>query len=643
LLGDSLWVPRLFGLAIGLASVTMTWLIGARLFGRTAGAVAAFLHALLPVAIYYESEILLDPLSTLLVQIIVLRTVIWLGDGSSRNAFWLGLICGLAAITRPTILVAVPVLLVFGVVLFGWRSAIRQGCYLLVGLCIFIAPVAVRNLIVAGDPVLIASQGGVNLYIGNNEDADGFSARMPEPLGTNWQMRQVAYIAERETGQSLNPGQVSSFWTKKALAWAMSDPGRFADLFLIKAYYQFMSRDISNDRALGPFFQQIPILKYNPFTFGVILPLAVLGILSLRPFDRYTAFLLVFLAAYIAAVSLFFYNSRFRLPLLPIWLVFAGCGVRSALDGLASATKRQLLLATLLLVGVATLSYLPVVSLPKGVATGHLTSRGLYYYAKGDIPDALRMFRDVASLDPTVPEINLNIGACQLRMGQVDSAGFYFERELWLYPGRPKVYQNLASLSLTRGAYAEARKSIAEALLIAPYDVTANQIALRALAFDTSISADSLVRAADQAVKATACDLQVIDEASSLLVERGRLDVAERLLREGLNASPPPIETDDLAFAPNFPHSKAAVLRAKAHLYHQLGYLAGLNGRYDEAVSNCRQAIEGDSLLADAYVNLALGYLSLGQRASADSVLTDATRRFPDHQRLQELLRRLSR
>jgi tetratricopeptide (TPR) repeat protein len=643
LLGDSLWWPRLFGLAIGLGSIAMTYLLGARLFGRRAGLIAALLQSLLPAVMYYESEILLDPLFTLLLQITVLRAVIWMQDGSSGSTFWLGVICGLAAITRPTVLVAIPVFLAFAVVLFGWRNIARHGMFLALGLCVFIAPVTARNLIVAHDPVLIASQSGVNLYIGNNEAADGFSAAMPEPMGNNWQIRQITHLAQQETGQSLRPGQVSDYWTKKALSWAAANPGRFIRLFLTKAYYQFLSREVSNDRALDPFFQQIPILKYNPLAFGMILPLAVLGILSCRPVNRNTAFLLALAGVYIVAVSMFFYNSRFRLPLLPIWLLFAGCGVSSTLDSLASSTKRRLALTALLIAATAAFSFCPLVSLPRGILTGHVTSRGLYLYAKDDIPGALDQFREAAHLDPLAPEVNLNVGVCLFRTGQADSARFYFERELQLHPGRAKVYQNLASMAVVGGRWSEARNWSDKALQIAPYDVATNQIFLRALALDSAIGTDSLVRSAYRAVHATENDLQVIDEAASLLAHRGRPDAAELLLRAGLVAPLPPIETDDLVFGPNFPHGKEAVRRERAHIQHQLGYLAGLGGRYDEAVSLCRQAIAGDPQLADAYLNLAMAHLSLGQRPVADSVLAEAVRRFPDYQRVQELLRELSR
>ena len=67
--GASLWVGRLFGLAVGLASVALTYLLGRRVFGQKVGLGAAAVHAVYPWILYFESELLLDSLFTLLLQL----------------------------------------------------------------------------------------------------------------------------------------------------------------------------------------------------------------------------------------------------------------------------------------------------------------------------------------------------------------------------------------------------------------------------------------------------------------------------------------------------------------------------------------------------------------------------------------------
>jgi len=104
-----------------------------------------------------------------------------------------------------------------------------------------------------------------------------------------------------------------------------------------------------------------------------------------------------------------------------------------------------------------------------------------------------------------------------------------------------------------------------------------------------------------------------------------------------LNSQPPPIETDDEAFAQTFRNSLPKWEKERARTNYQLGYVYGLQGRYRDATRHSRLAIQGDSSLIEAYVNLVSGLLSLGQRQQADSVLAVALDKFPTNQHLHQL------
>ena len=78
LAGASLWVGRLFGLVIGLTTVFMTSRLGRRLYTPKVGLWAAAVFALMPTTIYFESELLLDPLFTLLCLLAIYTFLTWL-------------------------------------------------------------------------------------------------------------------------------------------------------------------------------------------------------------------------------------------------------------------------------------------------------------------------------------------------------------------------------------------------------------------------------------------------------------------------------------------------------------------------------------------------------------------------------------
>ncbi|MFH1373493.1 MAG: glycosyltransferase family 39 protein [bacterium] len=635
--GASLWVGRIFGLLTGLGSIVMTFLLGRKIRGVRVGLTAAVIHSLYPIMIYFEGELLLDPLFTLLLQIAILRLLIWLEKPSIPTAFLTGLCLGAAAITRPTALVLVPVIiLVAAASVKPLRRWLSQAAIMITGIVLLVAPIFVRNLVIADDPTLIASQGGINLYIGNNSEADGVSAVLPEPLGYNWQIREITHLAEQGAGRRLKPGEVSAYWTGQAVDWICTCPGQAITLYMKKLYRNFSNREISNNRDLGSFFQQVPLLRYNPLSFSWLFGLAVVGLVARFCHDSRIRWLSLIMVVYILASALFFFNSRFRLPLLPYYMVPAAIGLSTLIDRFRARWRSSVVLLLILTVAIG-FSQLNLVPLTSGSSPQPFTSRGSHALSQGEYLQAVSWYRRARAVDSTFADVNLNLGAAFLRLGQSDSARHYFEREILFHPGRAGAYTNLASLHLLDGNYAESFRLAGLALSRRPFDITGNMISLRAAASMKEVSDDSLMCLVERATAITGDDIFLLYDAAGLFVIRGNLARAESLLLKAINTQPPPIETDDEAFRHTFRNSRHLWDRERARSYHQLGYLYGRQGRYHDAVHCSRLAIQTDPDLADAYLNLVVGLISLGRLSPADSVLAAGRARFPRHQGLQQL------
>jgi 4-amino-4-deoxy-L-arabinose transferase-like glycosyltransferase len=635
--GSSLWVARLFGLAVGMASVMMTYLMGKRFFNARVGLIAALIQSVYPIVIYFEGELLLDPLFMLLLQLFVHRLLIWHENKSVKSALCAGLWLGLAAITRPTALVFVPVtVLVFIATLRRTRLWEKPVTAFLVGVLLLIAPITIRNLAVAGDPVLIASQGGINLYIGNNPQADGVSAVLPEPFGHNWQIKDITYRAEQATGKQLTPGAVSNFWMRRALDWMARHPGEFVILYGKKLYYSFSDREVSNNRELSSFFNRIPLLKYNPLSFGILFIFSVVGVAAGLRQKASVRLLVLLVVSYIFVMSLFFFTSRFRLPLLPYYFLLSAFGLVALIQRMRLQRKTIVPLAFMAL-AAGLFSFYPIVPLPKGASPVSIISKGLHYYARSDYRQALRYYLTALDVDSTFPEGNLNVGACFLKLGNADSARYYFDREKRFNPQRVKAYVNMASLYLVSGRYDSAFNEVQHALKLRPYDITANMLLLRSASAKQEINNDSLFKMAVRAARNTKEDIYLLNDAAALLTERGALKEAETLLLKAVYAQPPPIETDDEAFSPVFRNSPGKWLKQRAKAHYQLGYLYGLQGDYDNAVRYSSLAIRLDSSLVEAYVNLISGLVTTGRLEEAKSILKTAQQKFPRNRYLSRL------
>ncbi len=637
LFGDSLWVGRLFGLSVGLASVVMTYAVAKRVFDRRTGLMAASLQILCPILIYYEGELLLDSFFCLLVQICIYRVLVWREHASSRNALWVGITLGLAAIARPTAIALLPVILLVLVWVVKKRGAVLSQIGLVAaGMALLIGPIFIRNIAVAGDPVVIASQGGINFYIGNNPSADGLSATLPEPLGFNWRIADITAIAEQSAGRELKPGEVSSYWTAQTWHWIGRNPGEALRLFGRKLYFSFADAEISNNKDLNAVFGQLVFFRFNPLSFAPIFGLACIGLfVGLRRNSGVQVLALCALSI-VLLNALFFINSRFRLPVLVLLIVLAGAGLLSIVGRIRMRRWRTALVLVVAAVAIASLSRANIISLPHGTPAQWLNSKMLYYIATHDDRQALAFGRLAEKADGTFPDVNLNLGNIWLREGNRDSAEYYYRREASTNPQRPKAYINLASMYLLQHSLDSSSALAATALKLQPRDPTANTLAIR-LASQLMLPPDSLQRVIDSAIKRSRADLRVLTEAASAFVQRDLLAAAEPVIERGMQAVPPAIETDDAAFDRDFIDSPERFNLRKSTIYYLAGYVYGRTGRFEDAVRCSREALARDSNLVEAYVNLVSGYFSLGRPTEADSTLTQALTRFPRNENLRRL------
>lgn len=632
LFGATLTTARILGLVIGLVSVLLTFLTGKQLFSKRTGLLAAAIQSVYPLILYFESELLLDPLFMLLLQLSVYFFILWYKKQSLSSLVFMALALGLASITRPTALLFLPLVIVF--LYFSsplWKQRVKIIALFALLLALIILPITIRNYVIGGEAVLISSQGGINFYIGNNRQSDGLTAAMPEPLGHNWKIDDIRYLAESETTGELKAGALSDFWYAKTFDEIFERPLQWGGLFLKKLYYNFSNREISNNRNLDYFFSQHSLLKFSYFPFAALLALSLLAVVTGYKSHLGIRLLLILIFVYSIAVALFFFSSRFRLPLLPFYIILSAVGIESLLR-FSKQHYRKYLLPVSLAVLVAVFSAAPIAPLPAGRQSQHLVSLGLFHYANDDTSAAIGYFHRAAKIDSTFPELNLNIGACHLRFKNLDSSIFYFEKEIKAHPKRALGYSNLAGLYLVQEKWDKAFKNATRAIKLKPYRSDAHTIRLRAAANIAGINADSLATIASYAGETTGQNRNVLYNAAVILTERNSPEDAITFLKRALISEPVPIEIDDEAFTPHYEETKAARKSKLALVNYQLGYVYGIKNEYGNSIRYSMEAISIDPNLESAYANLAAGYYALGKFTAADSVIIKAKKLFPASQ-----------
>jgi 4-amino-4-deoxy-L-arabinose transferase-like glycosyltransferase len=641
LFSPSILVARLFGIAVGVASVILTYRIADNIAGRRAALIAAVIQAIYPMLMMTEAELLLDPLFMLLVQALILCVQQW----AVKRNFWAmlvsSLIAGLAVITRPTLLVLVPVL--FGMLLWQIRhhrtTLVRQVLAVVLGLSVTVGAVFTRNLIIANDPVLVASQGGINFFIGNNDAADGLHAVMPEPFGYNWRIADITYLAEQSRGHSLKPGEVSSYWTRETWHWIFDHLFRFAQLTLKRLWFSFADLEIDNNRLQATLKDRIPIAKYNPLGFGILFILAVAGAAMFwRPSDS-TRWLVVGALALTLVNALFFVNSRFRLPLLPVYCVLAGVGVAFVAENFRSVVRRTLPAVAAVAAGIV--AYAPSLAVPRQTSAQDELSRGLVFYNSGNYHTALASYRLAFATDSAFPDVNANLGAAHLRLGLADSARVYFEREIVFHPARSLAYANTAALALVKGQIDSAGRFAVAAINRKPYEPAPWIVLIRASAQTPGISRDSLRTVGVRASNTTRNNPDVCFEAAAALDAVGDDDAAIELFGRVADSRPLPIETDDRMFTSGYRTAIAKEERQRARANMSLGAIYGRRGEYAQAATYSASAIAVDSNLSGAWVNLISAKVQLGLDTQAKELMQSAIVRFPNDPFISSLKTRL--
>lgn len=400
--GHDYLIPRVVQALIGAVSCIFVFLIGKRIFGHVVALLAALLASFYWILIYYDGEFLIPVLSVflnlLLLFLLLRKTEPGRSEnfegfqGASRNPtepcgpadlrtrgpgeksfFAAGLVLGLSAVARPNILIFLPCVVLWLVVVCrdqGWKRIAFLSSVLAVGASMMILPVTLRNYFVGNDLELISSQGGVNFFIGNNSKSDGKTPCQPAyvPIWEDYLFkrkhkeniwvedniwRTSKIIAEKTIGRELRPSEISRFWYKQAAKFVTKRPWSFLKLFLKKIYFLWNAYEIPSNDRIYVFMVNSKVLKFLSYLhFGIVGPLSLLGMgLCLKEWRRYLLFYL-YVIGYGFSIVLFFVNMRYRVPLLPILLLFASYAVVWLVQKIFERQYRRLIVAGLILIAL---------------------------------------------------------------------------------------------------------------------------------------------------------------------------------------------------------------------------------------------------------------------------------------------------
>jgi Tfp pilus assembly protein PilF len=472
--GAGLLSPRIVQFALGLVTAVLCWQIARRTHGVAVARLTVILAAAYGMFIYFEAEILTAALGTLLTAAGTLLLLEGDARGTRLTFLYAGLALGLAAITHATALILVLPALLF---LLGRRARLGALAFL-IGCSLPVGAVTWRNWKVAGEATLIASQGGVNFFIGNNETADGKSALAPgmaeaaQVLAQDGRYHDTMEIAartlaERRAGRSLTAAQVSRFWYREGFRWIAEHPRAAFVLFLRKLVFFANGYEISNNRDLHDQARRFtPLLGFFLVQSAFLLPLAFYGMIRGGVRGRGRLLLLGCLVTYALAIAAFFVCARFRQPAF-VWLLpFAAAGIVAFARDVAHARTdaRRFAFSCLLLVilfaatNARTISGLRIADVSTEVdAPAHRFNLAVLYERSGDLDRAIAEYREAAASGVRDPRVHLNLGNLLSQTGRLAEARMEYHRVLEIDPSyEGAVCNNLGILAAQQEDWEEA-------------------------------------------------------------------------------------------------------------------------------------------------------------------------------------------
>lgn len=191
-----------------------------------------------------------------------------------------------------------------------WRAA----ALLLVASFAIVGCWTARNALTFERFVLISSNSGINLLLGNSD------ATTPE-AGVNANLDTFVH-----TGEKMNEFDQDDYYKKEAYRWIWANPLRAFQLYLLKGLNFFnFKNELASKSEESILKDALSFLSYYPVLLLALLRLAMAWKYPLSSFEWYLA---LFLLASPFLQAIFFTRIRFRIPFDFLAIYFAACSLQ---------------------------------------------------------------------------------------------------------------------------------------------------------------------------------------------------------------------------------------------------------------------------------------------------------------------------
>jgi tetratricopeptide (TPR) repeat protein len=658
--GVHILVASLIQVILGAVNCYLIFLLADRVFSRQIAWTAFAAAVIYGPFIFFETQLLAPVLLNFLALVTLLLLLSYNRKPSVAKILSAGLLLGLAQIGHGLILAFLPPLVIWLFLRLKGssdliRNGIRASFYLLLGFLPPILATTVHNYAMDKEVVLVSSNFGANFYLGNHPNYDSTTAIRP---GLEWD----EFIQQAVVNGYVTPAQRSKYFEDKAWEYISFHPIGFGSLLLKKLYLLTAGEEIKRNLDIYHFREYSLILAGLVwklgifFPSGIVLPFAIGWMLIFlvtkrsqgRGLDKWLLWL--FVASQAAAILLFFVNSRYRLIMMPVALIFAAAMVWKLVELVRSFKWHKALPSGLLVFLLLVFCNIPRIAPTARDRAESLFYEGLAYSNMHKYSTAVEKYQAALQLRPTYSMALLNIANCYREMGkdslattalnkiitdnpksfvadlmvgrafmsagQDTRAEQLFRKVLELNPNSAQARGNLGDIYRVQGDTTNALRELREALKIDPkYYKAYGMIGAVYFGMRKFTEAAANFR---KALEINPSYTSALSNLATIAAQSGRLDEAAAYLKRAIKIAP-----NDESVVLNY---GALKLREK---------------KPAEALKYFNHAVELSPRKAEPYHYRGVAYLSLRRTRDAINEFKAALRIDPNYMPSRQELRRL--
>lgn len=443
-----LGVSPLFAITVkGMLAIldSITAILIARIAGRSfrepGALVAGLLYACAFLPVYYCGQFLDTTLFTFLTVLTADRAQAAERQGNLDLWAWTGVVLGLACLTRPPMLVAIPIL---GLLAFNTIGESKVRLLRAIAICgaavITIMPVTLLNSRHGDDFALVSTNGGINFFIGNRQGGEiGSDGLTSVHAGPRW--RELLEL----TSDLEKPSERSRAYYQLAVDEIRKDPGAWGIRLAVKSHALIQAFDAPNNKNFDherSRSRALWILHHFIGSSGILIPLLATTLI-LGGFSASRARpLLWILISQLAVTVAFFVAARYRVPLIAL-----ACPLAGSLPWMLNDKQRRLR-GLALLIPLLILSHLDLAGHRQRLENYSIDplALGWVHEQRGDHQLARAWYERALSQDADYPEAHHNLGHLDREEGNIEGARERFEAAIAIDDEFAPGYNSLGSL-----------------------------------------------------------------------------------------------------------------------------------------------------------------------------------------------------